>query len=150
MKNIIYLIFLSILCFAIGFLSFSSIETYMLKVFKNYDLTYSHLNTQFLHKLAFSFICSILPIGINTVWRTTSTEKGASKFISLLLFYLTIGVFFLTRYSILKTALLSQEESGSLISISFENLNFPLYIFIAEILGFVVMYLFLKYNKSKA
>jgi len=62
---------------------------------------------------------------------------------------LTILVFIAVRYLLLKSELDTQKsfEFSNLITV--EELNFPLNIFIGEILGLLVVYAFLKKTKSK-
>ncbi|WP_348825722.1 hypothetical protein [Flavobacterium aestuarii] len=149
MRKYIYLAFISILCFILGFLSFSYIENFALESFKSYNLSFSQMNTQFMHTLEFAIICGISPIVTNIIWKETKTEKSNSKIISVILLLLIIVTFVAIRFSLLKSELDSQKTLGFSTLITMEDLKFPRNILFGEILGLTIVYVFLKITKSK-
>lgn len=149
MKKYIYLTFISVLCFILGFLSFSFLENFVYRSFIKYNLTNSQMNTMFLYTLAFAIICGISPIMINSIWRKTKVEKSKPKVISILLLLLAIVIFVAIRYSLIASELDFQKSHGFSTLINVEDLNLPLNIFLGEILGLLVMYVFLKRINSQ-
>lgn len=149
MKKYIYLTFISVFCFILGFLSFSFLENFVYRSFIKYNLTNSQMNTMFLYTLAFAIICGISPIMINSIWRKTKVKKSKPKIISILLLLLAIVIFVAIRYSLIASELDFQKSHGFSTLINVEDLNLPLNIFLGEILGLLVMYVFLKKINSQ-
>lgn len=147
MKKNIYLIVIALLLFSSGFVNFVNIQNSILENLKNCSFAYNEMNTQLFDSLKFGILCGITPIVLNVLWNKTKTEKLKLKLLSMFVFITVIGSYIVIKISILnsKNDIEKLEIKNTL---SIESLNLTLHFFLAQIIGFFIMYLIFR-NKSK-
>ena len=153
MKKAFYLFLIAILFFLTGFLSFNTIEEFILSYFRAYQLAYVGMITPFLDSLYFGAICSIVPIVFYFIWRKTKTEENQLKLVSILIFIILLPLSGIISYY----SLINQLESEKVIlsngqvaafTSTVESMNIPLHIFIAVVLGFIAVFFFFFSKES--
>ncbi len=149
MRKKIYLLIISVILFSSGFVNYYVIQSLIVDHFSKVSFAYEKVGTQFFDSLVFGIICGIIPIVLTILWSKTFTEKKSLKFISLLVLIIVIALYNIARIEVLKSKYDSNTNSKITSSISFENINIPLHIFLGELLGFLIIYIVLKRIKLK-
>ena len=160
MKNKILLLVISIILFFIGFYFYQNVQSFLLSFIPELVINYRKLLTQILQSISFGFSLSIIPVFSFILWNKFKIEKNREKFYIILSFLAAsiIALTLRTKYLIfinnspLKSVILSKTENGIEQRKPFyegENLNFNFYIFIAEIITFLILYFVLNKNKRK-
>lgn len=160
MKVKIFIGIISIGLFFIGFNYYHNLLEFLLSFIPEVTIHYRKLFTQILQASSFGFTLSIIPILSFILWNKFKIEKLLNKNLIVLAFIISafIGLYVKTQFvkSILqvpftKTVIL-ESENGLEIGKSIyegENLNYSLYIFIAEIMTFTILHFVLNKNKLK-
>ena len=160
MKVKIFIGIISIGLFFIGFNYYHNLLEFLLSFIPEVTMHYRKLFTQILQASSFGFTLSIIPILSFILWNKFKIEKLLNKNLIVLAFIISvsIGLYVKTQFvkSILqvpftKTVIL-ESENGLEIGKSIyegENLNYSLYIFIAEIMTFTILHFVLNKNKLK-
>ena len=142
MKKLIYLIIYSLLLFVLGFVNYNDIQNFILQ---KSSFTYVNMNTQFFDSLKFAILCGITPFIFNKIWNKTKNLK--LKLLSVFIFLLSIAtyVFIITFMSNSNSTIEKVQIDNSS---NVDSLNLPLHFLLAQIIGFVIIYLVLK-NRIK-
>lgn len=152
MKKNIYLIVITIILFLVGFVNYTNVQNIIIENLKQYSFTYSELNTQLFDSLKFGFLCGITPIIFNIFWNKTKTEKFSLKLLSMFVFLTVIVTYLFIKISILNLKIeIPKIENDKIVmktSLSIESLNLPLHFLLAQIIGYLMIYLILKNKKE--
>ena len=160
MKVKIFIGIISIGLFFIGFNYYHNLLEFLLSFIPEVAIHYRKLFTQILQASSFGFTLSIIPILSFILWNKFKIEKLLNKNLIVLAFIISAfsALYVKTQFvkSILqvpftKTVILESEygfEVGKSIYEG-ENLNYSLYIFIAEIMTFTILHFVLNKNKLK-
>ena len=160
MKVKIFIGIISIGLFFIGFNYYHNLLEFLLSFIPEVTIHYRKLFTQILQASSFGFTLSIIPILSFILWNKFKIEKLLNKNLIVLAFIISvsIGLYVKTQFvkSILqvpftKTVILESENGLEIGKSIFEgeNLNYSLYIFIAEIMTFTILHFVLNKNKLK-
>lgn len=160
MKVKIFIGIISIGLFLIGFNYYHNLLEFLLSFIPEVVIHYRKLFTQILQASSFGFTLSIIPILSFILWNKFKIEKILNKNLIVLAFIISafIGLYVKTQFvkSILqvpftKTVILESENGLEIGKSIFEgeNLNYSLYIFIAEIMTFTILHFVLNKNKLK-
>ena len=148
MKKNIYLIVIATILFLSGFVNYTNLQNIIIENLKQYSFTYNQMNTQLFDSLKFGFLCGITPIILNIFWNKTKPEKFSLKLLSMFVFLAVIVIYFIVKMSILKSKI-EIDKIEMKTSLSIESLNLPLHFLLAQLIGFLIIYLILK-NKTKS
>jgi hypothetical protein len=153
MKKNIYLIVIVTILFLSGFINYTNLQNIIIENLKQYSFTYNEMNTQLFDSLKFGLLCGITPIILNIFWNKTKTEKFSLKLLSMFVFITVIVTYFIVKISILKSKIetpkIEIDKIEMKTSLSIESLNLPLHFLLAQLIGFLIIYLILK-NKTKS
>lgn len=147
MNKTFYLIINSLLLSASGFVNYYHVQNSIIERVEKYSFYYESMHSQLYDSLKFGFLCGITPLLLHIIWSKTKTEKVRMKFLSILVF-LTVVI----SYIITRIVILNLKNNLEVLAIkktqSIESLDLTLHIFLAQLLGFMLLYFILK-NMAK-
>ncbi|MFT3919613.1 hypothetical protein [Cloacibacterium sp.] len=160
MKTKILIGIISLILFFVGFYFYQNLQYYLLSFIPEVEIQYRKLSTQIFQPIYFGLTISIIPFLSYILWHKFKIEKSKNRFYIILAFIIssiialilrTRLLIFITQIPFTKTVIL---ESDNKIKYGkpfyeIENLHYILYIFIAEIITFIILYLILNLKKRK-
>lgn len=158
-KRILFTLLTSFLLFILGFYYYQKIQNLFLSFIPDINFQYTGSYTVIYQSLFFGFVLFLFPILFYILWNRFNIRQFKTQF-------LIIGIFMFTAISavIIKNFLLkiisetpftstviAESSHGMEANISFydaEILNYPLFIFISQIITFLILYLVMRKRQT--
>ncbi len=149
MKTKILIGIISIFFFFIGFNNHQFFLNFLLDFIPELTFAYHNLFAQVSQSFFFGLTLSIIPILSLILWITFKIKHNKIKIYIILLFLISFIIASVVRTLILKW--IHQRAFNATpqpLLYEAENLNYNLYIFVGEIITFIILYFILKKNKN--
>lgn len=152
MKTKILIGIISIFLFFIGFNNYQNFVKFFLDFIPELAIAYDTLWAQVLQSLFFGLLLSIIPILSLILWIKFKIQQKKIKIYIILLFLVSSIVVSVSRTLILKW--IYQRAFNAMpqpkpLTYEAENLNYNVYIFLSEIITFILLYFILKKNQKQ-
>ena len=159
-KRIIFTVIFAFIAFIIGFYNYPTIQALFLSFVPEIKLQYKTVYAIMYQSIFFGIVLALFPILLHVLWKKFTIQSFMAQFSILGIFILTATAAIIFRNFQLKmiskipftSTVIAQPGDVIETNTSFydvEKLDYPLFILIAQIITFFIIYIILKKRKPK-